>query len=73
MHICTQALEHDIICSMSYILIWSVFFPRYLLVGSLRILGISTYLCLGTCGGGVALPVVLKILPNELPESIPNT
>ena len=26
-----------------------------------QILGISTYLCLGTCGGGVALPVVLKI------------
>ena len=69
MNTCTQALEHDI---MFHVL-------HFNLVGLLskisagwvtQILGISTYLCLGTCGGGVALPVALKILPNALPESI---
>ena len=72
MHTCTQALEHDIHCNMFHVLHFNLvsLLSKISAGWVTQILGVSTYLCLGTCGGGVALPVVLKILPNEIPESI---
>ena len=68
MHICTQALEHNMFHVLHFNLVSLL--SKISAGWDTQILGISTYLCLGTCGGGVVLHVVLKTLPNELPESL---